>query len=119
MNIQALVPPPNIAHTREEKQVKNMHEYSKRMFNPLTYYRQLCKERVPCTVIMTNGYQMQCAIFVNYCEDAVLLEDAQGRQQMVYQHDISTVRPARPLKVDFSLNAQADTGMEKGGDWNV
>ena len=78
------------------------------MFSPLAYYRQLCQERVPCTVIMTNGYQMQCAVFVNYCEDAVLLEDTQGRQQMVYQHDISTVRPARPLEVDFALDTQAD-----------
>ena len=88
--------------------------YNKPMFNQWEYYRQLCKERVPCTVIMTNGYQMQCAVFVNFSEEAVLLEDAQGRQQMVYQHDISTVRPGRPLKVDFSLDVRSNAGTEEG-----
>ena len=94
-------------------------QWKSAVFSPPAYDRQLCMERVPCTVIMTNGYQMPCAVILNYNSDAILLEDAQGRQQMVYQHDISTVRPGRPLKVDFSLNAQADAGMEKGGDWNV
>ena len=62
---------------------------------------------------------MPCAVIVNFSEDAILLEDGKGCQQMVYQHDVSTVRPARPLKVDFSLHEQADAGMEKGDDWNV
>ena len=49
------------------------------------------------TVIMVNGFQMRGEIrgFDNF----VVLVDADGKQQMIYKHAISTITPSRPIDV--------------------
>ena len=53
----------------------------------------LLKEKIPVTVIMVNGFQMRGEIrgFDNF----VVLVDADGKQQMIYKHAISTITPSR------------------------
>lgn len=59
--------------------------------------RQVLKERLPVTLFLMNGFQLRGVItgFDNFV--VILLTD--NRQQMIYKHAISTLVPARPLKV--------------------
>ena len=57
------------------------------------------KENVPVTIFLTNGFQIrgQIKAFDAY----VIIVEADGKQQMVYKHAISTVAP---LKAVLKLN---------------
>ena len=61
-----------------------------------TFLNKSRQERIPVTVIMVNGFQMRGEIrgFDNF----VVLVDADGKQQMIYKHAISTLAPVKPLK---------------------
>ena len=61
-----------------------------------TFLNKSRQERIPVTVIMVNGFQMRGEIrgFDNF----VVLVDADGKQQMIYKHAISTLAPIKPLK---------------------
>ena len=60
-----------------------------------TFLNKSRQERIPVTVIMVNGFQMRGEIrgFDNF----VVLVDADGKQQMIYKHAISTITPSRPI----------------------
>ncbi len=62
-----------------------------------TFLNKSRQERIPVTVIMVNGFQMRGEIrgFDNF----VVLVDADGKQQMIYKHAISTITPSRPIDV--------------------
>ena len=62
-----------------------------------TFLNKSRQERIPVTVIMVNGFQMRGEIrgFDNF----VVLVDADGKQQMIYKHAISTITPSRPSDV--------------------
>lgn len=53
------------------------------------------KERVPMTVFLTNGFQMRGTI--KAYDNFTLVLDADGREQLIYKHAISTIIPARPV----------------------
>ncbi len=53
------------------------------------------KERVPMTVFLTNGFQMRGTI--RAYDNFTLVLDADGREQLIYKHAISTIIPARPV----------------------
>ena len=57
------------------------------------------KENMPVTIFLTNGFQIrgQIKAFDNY----VIIVEADGKQQMVYKHAVSTVAP---LKAVLKLN---------------
>ena len=59
--------------------------------------RQVLKERIPVTLFLMNGFQLRGAItgFDNFV--VILVTD--NKQQMIYKHAISTLVPARPLKI--------------------
>ena len=59
--------------------------------------RQVLKERIPVTLFLTNGFQLRGVItgFDNFV--VILVTD--NKQQMIYKHAISTLVPARPLKI--------------------
>ena len=61
-----------------------------------TFLNKSRQERIPVTVIMVNGFQMRGEIrgFDNF----VVLVDADGKQQMIYKHAISTLVPMKPMK---------------------
>ena len=60
--------------------------------------RQVLKERLPVTLFLMNGFQLRGV--VRSFDSFVVLIDADGRQQMIYKHAISTVAPARPVSLE-------------------
>ena len=59
----------------------------------LNYIR---REKIPVTLFLMNGFQLRGV--VRSFDSFVVLIDADGRQQMIYKHAISTVAPARPAE---------------------
>lgn len=62
-----------------------------------TFLNQMRKENVPVTVFLVNGYQLKGILrgFDNF----TLVLEAEGKQQLVYKHAISTVAPFRPVQL--------------------
>ena len=58
---------------------------------------ELRKERQLVTVFLMNGFQMKGMI--TGFDSFVVTLVSEGRQQMIYKHAISTVVPARPVKM--------------------
>ena len=62
----------------------------------LNYIR---REKIPVTLFLMNGFQLRGV--VRSFDSFVVLIDADGRQQMIYQHAISPVAPARPVSLEL------------------
>ncbi len=62
----------------------------------LNYIR---REKIPVTLFLMNGFQLRGV--VRSFDSFVVLLDADGRQQMIYKHAISTVAPARPVSLEL------------------
>ncbi len=62
----------------------------------LNYIR---REKIPVTLFLMNGFQLRGV--VRSFDNFVVLIDADGRQQMIYKHAISTVAPARPVSLEL------------------
>ena len=62
----------------------------------LNYIR---REKIPVTLFLMNGFQLRGG--VRSFDSFVVLIDADGRQQMIYKHAISTVAPARPVSLEL------------------
>ena len=62
----------------------------------LNYIR---REKIPVTLFLMNGFQLRGV--VRSFDGFVVLIDADGRQQMIYKHAISTVAPARPVSLEL------------------
>ena len=58
----------------------------------LNYIR---REKIPVTLFLMNGFQLRGV--VRSFDSFVVLIDADGRQQMIYKHAISTISPERPV----------------------
>ena len=56
------------------------------------------REKITVTLFLMNGFQLRGV--VRSFDSFVVLIDADGRQQMIYKHAISTVAPARPVSLD-------------------
>ena len=54
----------------------------------LNYIR---REKIPVTLVLMNGFQLRGV--VRSFDSFVVLIDADGRQQMIYKHAISTIVP--------------------------
>ncbi len=61
------------------------------------FLNELRKERQLVTVFLMNGFQMK-GVITGFDSFVVCLV-SEGRQQMIYKHAISTVVPARPVKM--------------------
>lgn len=72
------------------------------------FLNQVRKEHVAVTIYLTNGFQLKGMVkgFDNF---TVILE-AEGRQQMVYKHAISTVSPLKPILVLVSSDNKPGFG---------
>lgn len=57
---------------------------------------EIADDKIPTTVFLMNGFQIR-GLIVDH-DDAVVVMDVDGRQQIVYKHAISTIIPIRPLK---------------------
>ena len=62
----------------------------------LNYIR---REKIPVTLFLMNGFQLRGV--VRSFDSFVVLIDADGRQQIIYKHAISTVAPARPVSLEL------------------
>ena len=56
---------------------------------------EITEQKIPVTVFMMNGFQIRGMIMDH--DDAVLVLEADGKQQIVYKHAVSTIIPFRPL----------------------
>ena len=63
------------------------------------FLNHIRREKIPVTLFLMNGFQLRGV--VRSFDSFVVLIDADGRQQMIYKHAISTVAPARPVSLDL------------------
>ena len=64
-----------------------------------TFLNYIRREKIPVTLFLMNGFQLRGV--VRSIDSFVVLIDADGRQQMIYKHAISTVAPARPVSLEL------------------
>ena len=64
-----------------------------------TFLNYIRREKIPVTLFLMNGFQLRG--IVRSFDSFVVLIDADGRQQMIYKHAISTVAPARPVALEL------------------
>lgn len=64
------------------------------------FLNQVRKERTPIVIFLINGFQLKGVVkgFDNY---TIILE-ADGKQQLVYKHAISTLIPQKPVNFSFT-----------------
>ena len=60
--------------------------------------KECCRDRVPVTLFLMNGFQLRGVITGFDSFVVVLVTD--GKQQMIYKHAISTLAPSKPLKAE-------------------
>ncbi len=58
--------------------------------------KEVCREKVPVTLFLMNGFQLRGTITGYDSFVVVLVTD--GKQQMIYKHAISTLAPMKPVK---------------------
>ena len=59
------------------------------------FLTQARRDRRSVTMFLMNGFQMR-GVITGYDAFVVVL-DADGRQQIIYKHAISTIAPGRPV----------------------
>lgn len=74
------------------------------------FLNQVRKERIPVTIYLINGFQLKGMVkgFDNF---TVILE-AEGKQQMIYKHAISTISPKQKVQY-FDDHKQQHTEQEE------
>ena len=58
--------------------------------------KEVCRDKVPVTLFLMNGFQLRGTIAGYDSFVVVLVSD--GKQQMIYKHAISTLAPMKPMK---------------------
>ena len=58
--------------------------------------QEVCREKVPITLFLMNGFQLRGTVAGFDSFVVVLISD--GKQQMIYKHAISTLAPMKPIK---------------------
>ena len=58
--------------------------------------QEVCREKVPVTLFLMNGFQLRGTVAGFDSFVVVLISD--GKQQMIYKHAISTLVPMKPMK---------------------
>ena len=71
------------------------------------FLAQLKKEGVGVVIFLAKGVQLKGNI-KGYDNLTIILEDQEGRLQMVYKHSVTTVSPSRPVSDDFLKGAFKD-----------
>lgn len=86
--------------------VSNVERWGEPILNKPTinlqdiFLNQMRKDNVPVTIFLVNGYQLKGTVkgFDNF----TLILEAEGKQQLVYKHAISTVAPFRPVNINLT-----------------
>ena len=58
------------------------------------------KEKIPLTIHIVNGFQINDALVVGFDNFAVLVS-VSGRQMLLYKHAISTVTPSKTIDMEI------------------
>ncbi len=64
------------------------------------------RDRIPVTVFLVNGFQIKG--IVRGFDNFTVVVDSDGKQQLIYKSAISTVCPARPIKITEEAVAGAE-----------
>ena len=70
------------------------------------FLNQCRKDKIPVTIILTNGFQFKG--MVRGFDSYVAIFDCDGKQQLVYKHAISTIVPAAYINLLDSSNTNQD-----------
>ncbi len=62
-----------------------------------TFLNEVRRDGTPLTVFFVNGFQMRGTIAG--FDDFTVLMDSDGKQQLLYKHAISTIAPARSVRL--------------------
>ena len=60
---------------------------------------QLRKKKAPCTIHLTNGFQIKGAL-VRAFDSFVLVIESEGKQMMIYKHAVSSITMVQPILLD-------------------
>jgi host factor-I protein len=76
----------------------------------------LRKEKVPVAIYLVSGIKLQGQI-ESFDQFVIVLKNTVN--QMVYKHAISTVVPARQVRVPMVTGGEGDMGVEDDGSGNT
>lgn len=76
------------------------------------FLAQLKKEGVGVVIFLAKGVQLKGSV-KGYDQFTIILEDQEGRIQMVYKHAVTTVSPMRSISDDFMKQAFRDPAERK------
>ena len=62
------------------------------------FLNQARRERLNVTMFLMNGFQLHGV--VKGFDGFTVVLDSEGRQQLIYQHAISTIVPPRPMSLE-------------------
>ncbi len=71
------------------------------------FLNALRKERIPVSIYLVNGIKLQGQV-ESFDQFVVLLKNSVS--QMVYKHAISTIVPARNVRLNFAEQAPGEAG---------
>jgi host factor-I protein len=61
------------------------------------FLNQARKEKIPVTIILTNGFQFKG--MVRGFDAYVIILECDGKQELVYKHAVSTIIPAKQIAI--------------------
>ncbi|KPV39865.1 RNA chaperone Hfq [Alicyclobacillus ferrooxydans] len=67
-----------------------------------TFLNQIRKDKIPVIVYLVNGFQIRGN--VKAFDNFTIVLDADGKQQLIYKHAISTFTPMRNVNLNFETN---------------
>ena len=65
---------------------------------------EVCRDKVPVTMFLMNGYQLRGTIAA--FDQFVVVLMSENKQQVIYKHAISTITPERPISLEEYPAAQ-------------
>ena len=74
------------------------------------FLNQARKENVPITVHLVNGFQIKG--MVKTFDNFTVIVEGLGKQQLLYKHAISTITPAKPVKLAFDTESLPEALLE-------
>ena len=78
------------------------------------FLNALRKERIPVSIYLVNGIKLQGQV-ESFDQFVILLKNSVS--QMVYKHAISTVVPARAVKLSYPPNGQEEGAQGPGQNY--
>ncbi len=58
------------------------------------FLNQLRKQKVPCTIFLTNGFQIKNAGIYGFDNFAILIVTDGNKQMLLYKHAVSSITPS-------------------------